>query len=626
MEVPVFSHQKPIDSRVAAASCNLASGPAATARIIPIARRTLFRSLFTFLTLLSLPAAAGIVRTLDGKTYEGQVSLDPSGKILVTPIQRGAKPISLELSTILQASFRDGAARDVAAPPVRTELGKLPPGWEALPIGPQIQPHYAKYTDGNYSIKSAGGEIGAKRDSLCLVRSIVPGDAEIVARLIDVKNTQRVVAGLMLRSTPEPDSPYAALIYTNTELFFFRRNRAGESTDQGTIAVRATTPLWLKLTRRSGTVAVATSRDGNTWEQLASEAFALDGPALMGLAMCGKERGEAMGGHFDSVRISAFSTGAAAMPTTLKRGLMLRSGTLLADAEIARADDSAVRYSKAERRDVSISLVNVARIIFRDLTPESAAKIPEKRPGVLLKNGDFVEGTLRAYRDGRIELSSVLFGLQRFDANNQVQALILNDPEPRKGELIILTTDNSVYIARSVKIESDRLVVEDSAGGAFTLSRSGIAEIAAGPGRLEPLLKLKPIRIEPRPTRSGEGLTVGGTAAGLPMSLGGAPVESGMTLSAGSSATWDLGRAYHLLTFRAGVPSGVAPTVPVRFIVLADGKELFRSKPRTSLDEPLSGTIELNGVKELTLKVDPATPETAALAIPGLWAGLALAK
>ncbi|HSI36541.1 MAG TPA: NPCBM/NEW2 domain-containing protein, partial [Tepidisphaeraceae bacterium] len=320
-------------------------------------------------------------------------------------------------------------------------------------------------------------------------------------------------------------------------------------------------------------------------------------------------------------------------PTVYKRGLVLTTGTYLAQGEIGGADDSALRYSRGERRDVRVPLAGVARLHFRETGPDMMAKVPPGRAGVLLKNGDFVEGSLRKLSDRSIELSSVLFGLHKIDPGSTgAYALVCNDVAPaNKAQFVVRAADGSVYFASAVRIEKNGWVVEDEVMGEFALSRTGVVEIAAGPGRLEPLARMRPHHVDLANVpavagRAAAGLSVDSTGAGVPMALGGAAVESGLTLPAGAAATWDLAGKYRTLTFRAGVPTGVAATAGVRFVVLVDGKEVYRSPVRTSLEQPVSAAVDVGGAKQVTLRVEPASPETAGMATPGLFAGAAVVR
>jgi hypothetical protein len=66
------------------------------------------------------------------------------------------------------------------------------------------------------------------------------------------------------------------------------------------------------------------------------------------------------------------------------------------------------------------------------------------------------------------------------------------------------------------------------------------------------------------------------------------------------------------------VPLQLVPMQRLQFVVLTDGKEVFRSPPRSSVDDPTAIGVNLIGVKTLTFRVegpDPLAPGAA-----GLWA------
>ena len=95
---------------------------------------------------------------------------------------------------------------------------------------------------------------------------------------------------------------------------------------------------------------------------------------------------------------------------------------------------------------------------------------------------------------------------------------------------------------------------------------------------------------------------------------GSAPCQHGLTLTAGAAASWNLAKEYRTFTFKCGVPQGILPTAPICFIVLGDGRELYKSPPQTSLNDPISNSLSIKGITTLTLKVESTLPT------PGLWA------
>src|SRR5437868_4764477 len=56
--------------------------------------------------LLAIPAIAGSVKTVDGKTYDGDVRLE-KGQVVVS-VKRAGDPVRLNVDDVLAASFRMG--------------------------------------------------------------------------------------------------------------------------------------------------------------------------------------------------------------------------------------------------------------------------------------------------------------------------------------------------------------------------------------------------------------------------------------------------------------------------------------------------------------------------------------
>jgi hypothetical protein len=164
-------------------------------------------------------------------------------------------------------------------------------------------------------------------------------------------------------------------------------------------------------------------------------------------------------------------------------------------------------------------------------------------------------------------------------------------------------------------MDRNRVTIEDPVAGPLTIDRAEMTELSIGPGRTEPLAGLRPEKVEPSP----EAVSVT-----TPVALGGVTGERAITLTAGSAATWRLDGKYRALTLTCGVPASVLPTTPVRFVVLADGKELFHTPPRTSLSDPLAASLNVTGVKSLTLRVESTSPDP--LPTPGVWVDPSLVK
>jgi hypothetical protein len=215
----------------------------------------------------------------------------------------------------------------------------------------------------------------------------------------------------------------------------------------------------------------------------------------------------------------------------------------------------------------------------------------------------------------------VLFGLARFEAAHKAAALVLNDLDPAAAKTIVRTHDGSVYFADSVTPEKDKLIVDDPAAGSFAINRWDVSEISLGGGRLQSLATMRPAKIDtPTP---GKGFHVDSTGSELPPALPGVTVEHALALAPGTTVTWNLAGGDRTFTFTPGVPRGASHTAKLRFLVLGDGKELYKSPPLTSLDAARLNSVSVKGVQTLTLKVESPDKGTSTA---GLFANPALVK
>jgi hypothetical protein len=569
--------------------------------------------------------AGGTVRTLDGKTHDGDVKLDAGGHLIVAPDGDGP-PLKIDLQNVLYASFKDDAAAVRAAIP-RTEDGRLPPPWVAINVGAVTGEPYARYrAEAGYSVKCQGGDIGKASDSFVFVQQPASGDADLVCRFDDVAHPTRVAAGLMFRDGSDADAPYVGLVHVAGELKFLKREKRGGMTSGGTVQPRAPFPVWVRLVRRSNTVTAFSSEDGTDWNQLASAVTPMGSAALAGMIVCTREN-QPLGTHAQGLRLTTMQAAAAPTgPANLPEGLMLRTGTLLAHADIHKADGGSIRFGRNGQPDATVSNLHVGRIIFRELTPDMIARIPAGRRGILLKAGDFVEGEFKGIAGGRVQISSVLFGVQRFEIFGQAACVVVNDLEPARAEYVVRTGDGSLYMAESAAVEKDKLVVKDALAGELSIPRQDVVDISAGPGKLQPLAAIKPTKVDVAAGTTPADACV--VAPSTPMMLGGVVASDAIVMRGGCAASWNLGKRYRMLTFKLGVPDGVAPTSPVRFVVLGDGKPLYKSPPRTSADAPLSDSVALKDVQALLLKVETTSADAGALSIPtpGIWADASLVK
>lgn len=164
----------------------------------------------------------------------------------------------------------------------------------------------------------------------------------------------------------------------------------------------------------------------------------------------------------------------------LDRGVVTWDGSFLA-APLVSADDTSLQFGGAQK-DFTLSTVNAARIVFQNLSAQRAAKIEPGRAGVLLVNGDFVDGEFKGFERGRVKLSSVLFGLKFFDATYEVVAVILRDPAPGSPTFRVKSSDGSVLLVKKFAIGAEGLTMEDATLRGYKVPAQELVELKQGSG------------------------------------------------------------------------------------------------------------------------------------------------
>lgn len=99
------------------------------------------------------------------------------------------------------------------------------------------------------------------------------------------------------------------------------------------------------------------------------------------------------------------------------------------------------------------------------------------RPGVLLMDGAFVDGEFKRIEDGQLVLSSVLFGLRRFDINTEIIAVNLREPVMSPHQYEVTTVDGSRWLGAELELEPNEIVVRDTSLGGYRIPIYELAEV-----------------------------------------------------------------------------------------------------------------------------------------------------
>jgi hypothetical protein len=174
-----------------------------------------------------------------------------------------------------------------------------PTGWTCQDIGfPPPGPGSQYVAGSNWTVESGGNDIWGNYDSFRLLSQPLAADGTMSVRVDSQVNTSTwAKAGVMIRATNDPGSPYyAAFVTPGNGVAVQWRATQGAVTSQ--VAIAGTTPAWLEVARAAGVFTAYTSPDGVTWTAIpgTSVPLTMTGTLLAGLAVTSHN-----GGAMDTV-------------------------------------------------------------------------------------------------------------------------------------------------------------------------------------------------------------------------------------------------------------------------------------------------------------------------------------
>ena len=180
-----------------------------------------------------------------------------------------------------------------------------PTPWSSADVGSVGASGIASYDGGTFYVSGSGSDIWGAADSFQFVGQTLAGDGQIVARVVDISDTNTFAkAGVMLRSSMAPDAADVILdLRPSRDIEFMTRAASGGSTQYLGGAVQAA-PVWLRLVRGGSTVTASVSADGQSWIDVGSTSFP-EGGGFVGLAVTSHDNGALNTSTFDNVTVSA---------------------------------------------------------------------------------------------------------------------------------------------------------------------------------------------------------------------------------------------------------------------------------------------------------------------------------
>lgn len=316
----------------------------------------------------------------------------------------------------------------------------------------------------NWQVSGSGSGLRGNADSVYFAERTMEVAGQVMARL-DAFDGQdpEAVAGLMLRDNLGDSAAYGfAGLRTGSGLCFQYRQVASGMTMRVTNVV-ASLPVWLRLSRTGGGVVAEYSPDGEIWQVLGRGNINLGQRAVAGVVVAGGQTNLTSTVSLREPVVGARGLGYS--PSTGYPRLWLRGGTRLIGS-ITSADDAVVRLG-APFAGGLVSVLNLARIEFVPLTSDLVARLEPERPGLLLVDGDFIDGPLRAMATNTVTINSLLFGFRRFPAGSEVAAVQFGELAPEEVGFHVELFNGSEILARTLTPGTEALRAEAPKLGAL---------------------------------------------------------------------------------------------------------------------------------------------------------------
>ncbi len=406
---------------------------------------------------LDAPVFTGVLELAGGEKREGVVAMEGESIVVRT---EGRAPAAARLDEIarLETTDHEPGSRDPAGDTLLS--GALPSPWQSKDIGRTVLPGRARWKAGQFMVFSSPQAAGERFDAFHLVYMPMKGDGEIVARVVKLNNPdENSYAGVIMCDGLTPENRKAVLgVHPFGERgVSFRRwgYQAGNSTAQEIPSLQL--PYWVKLVREQFDVKAYYSPDGRRWRFLKESSGRMrDEQIYVGLAVRVHKFRRLSEVVIDHVSVNGVGRqpGEAMLPH-----VVLNSGSRLA-ADIVKADGTAF-HLKGWWKDLAVTAAQVARVEFFHPLPEDHRKsVQGERAGVLLRSGDFAEGTLQAIEGAKLTIGSVLFGSKEHSVLDEVDALVLRRVTPVPAAYRVETRLGSVLLAQKASLVSGRLVLE----------------------------------------------------------------------------------------------------------------------------------------------------------------------
>ncbi len=159
-------------------------------------------------------------------------------------------------------------------------------------------------------------------------------------------------------------------------------------------------------------------------------------------------------------------------------GALSWRGTYIA-LPVKEMDDTRVLFHDAPK-DLFLSTVNTAAVFFRPTSLYEAYQLRGRKPGLLLRSGDFMQGEFMGIKDGHIKIQSILFGQKTLPIDQVIALWLQPARSTNRPHFSIRTKTGSLILTEKLSILNGAVIPINTPFRKHRLTQDEILEINHG--------------------------------------------------------------------------------------------------------------------------------------------------
>jgi len=194
----------------------------------------------------------------------------------------------------------------------------LPTRWTTQDIGNTGLSGSACFSNGNFTLKGSGDDIGGNTDAFRFAFQTLVGDGEYIAQIATMDTSDALnKCGIMIRETQSATSRYVFIGFTsgNGAIFQTRSATSGTTTTINSPDKNIASPYWVKLIKTGSTYSAYISSDGISWNALGNPInanFGAGAAVYAGLAITSHNNSK-----LSTATVAQYSYSTGVLPVTL---------------------------------------------------------------------------------------------------------------------------------------------------------------------------------------------------------------------------------------------------------------------------------------------------------------------